>query len=201
MIRNAVILLVVISFFVVGQVQAQPESGWGIGISVVDIHQIFEFGASEGSAYNHSIIVPIVMSQSFRLEPEIGFYNGKNTWELQGNKEEYTATQYRFGLGIFPQSAMKSSTIYYGARIGYLSLKLKEEETFGGVTQTDEYSTSGFFIAPAVGGEYFFSNSFSLGAEAQVMYASLSSEIEGSDVDISDTLISTRGLVFIRFFF
>ncbi len=201
MFRNGVLLVVmmVFSFLTVGQ--TQPASGWGIGVAIIDMQQIFEYGSSDGNAYNSSIVVPIILSEGFRLEPEVGFYRGKSTQELSGDKIENTATQYRFGVGIFPQSILESSTLYYGARVGYLSLNLREDETFGGTTTTDEATASGFFVAPAVGGEYYFSNSFCVGAEAQVLYASLSTDIKDSSVEIKDSLISTRGLVFVRFFF
>lgn len=201
MFKNSAVLVLFIIVFFFAFAHAQPTSGWGLGVSVVDIHQIFEFGGSEGNAYNQSITVPIIFSESFRLEPEVGFYRGQNTVELNSDKQENTATQYRFGVGVFPQSMMKSSTLYYGARVGYLSLKLKEEETFSGTTTTDEVTASGFFIAPAIGGEYFFSNSFCVGCEAQLLYASISTDISDSSLEIKDSLISTRGLVFLRFFF
>jgi len=86
--------------------QAQPASGWGIGISILDAQQAFEIGQTEGAAYNHSITVPIILNQGFRLEPEVGFFNGKSTEEYPAfnETEEYTTTQYRIGIGIFPQA-------------------------------------------------------------------------------------------------
>ena len=201
MLKNSVILIVMMVFCFLTVGQTQPANGWGIGVAIIDMQQIFEYGTSDGNAYNSSIVVPIILSEGFRLEPEVGIYRGKNTQELSGDKIEGTATQYRFGVGIFPQSMLESSTLYYGARIGYLSLNLREDETFGGTTTTDETTTSGFFVAPAVGGEYFFSNSFCVGAEVQVLNANLSTDIKDSSLEIRDSLISTRGLVFVRFFF
>jgi hypothetical protein len=201
MLRNSVLLVTVMIFCFVMVGQAQPTNGWGIGVAVIDMQQLFEYGSSDANAYNSSIVIPIILSEGFRLEPEVGIFRAKNTQELSGDKIESTATQYRFGVGIFPQSIFESSTLYYGARVGYLSLNLREDETFGGTTTTDEATASGFFVAPAVGGEYFFSNSFCVGAEAQVLYASLSTDIKDSSVEIKDSLLSTRGLVFVRFFF
>ena len=192
---------VIIAFLLLGILPAQPSSGWGIGVSIVDIQQIFEFSTTEGNAYNSSIVVPFIVSPTFRLEPEFGLYRGKNTVELNDNKGEYTSTQWRVGIGIFPQSTLKSSTLYYGARVGYLTFTNEEKETVAGYTETYKVTSSGFFIAPALGGEYFFSNSFCIGAEAQIFYASISTDITDSELDISDSMISTRGLVFVRFYF
>jgi hypothetical protein len=199
--KNSALLIVVMVFCFLTIGQTQPSSAWGVGVAIIDMQQLFEYGSSEATAYNTSIVIPIILSEGFRLEPEVGFFRGKNTQELTGDKIEGTATQYRFGVGIFPQSTLESSTLYYGARVGYLSLNLREDETLGGTTTTDERTASGFFVAPAVGGEYYFSNSFCVGAEAQVLYASLSTDIKDSSLDIKDSLISTRGLVFVRFFF
>jgi hypothetical protein len=201
MLRNSVITAIFMVICLFAVIQAQPEKGWGIGVTIVDIQQLFEFSSAEARAFNSSIQVPFVLSPSFRLEPEIGYFRGKEVDELNTYKDEYTATQWRIGIGIFPQSMLKSSTIYYGARVGYVSLNLKEEETIQGITTTDEATASGFFVAPALGGEYFFSNSFSLGAEGQLFYANLSTDIEGAQVDITTSLINTRGLVFVRFYF
>jgi hypothetical protein len=186
--------------------QAQPVKGWGIGVSILDAHQAFEIGQTEGSAYNHSITIPIILNQGFRLEPEAGFFNGKSTEEQGQDEEVYTTTQYRVGIGIFPQSSMKSSVLYYGARVGYLVLNRKYEETDVSGSYSEELKGSGIFVAPAIGGEYYFSNSFCIGGEAQILYASINTEVDVSyqatDLpEFKDTLISTRGLVFVRFFF
>jgi len=201
MFRNSVILGIILIMCFFTLTQAQPEKGWGIGVAVVDIQQLFEFSASEGMAFNSSIHFPFVLSPTFRLEPEIGYFRAKDVQELNNDKIEDTATQWRVGIGIFPQSVLKSSTLYYGARVGYVNLNLKEEETFQGITSIDEATASGFFVAPAMGGEYYFSNSFSLGAEVQLFYAKLSTDVKNSQVDITTNLINTRGLVFVRFYF
>jgi hypothetical protein len=207
MVRFLVVLLVVV-ISTVSLSEAQPVSGWGIGISIFDAQQAFEIGQTEGAAYNHSITVPIILNQGFRLEPEVGFFNGKSTEEYPASNEteEYTTTQYRIAVGIFPQSTMKSSVIYYGGRVGYLVLNRKYEESDPNSTQSQELNGSGIFIAPTVGGEYYFSNSFCIGAEAQFIYASINTEVDVTPAatglpEFKDTLLSTRGLVFVRFFF
>jgi hypothetical protein len=206
MMKSLVIGILVLMVCLMTVSEAQPVKGWGLGISVLDAQQAFEIGQTEGAAYNHSIVVPIILNQGFRLEPELGFFNGKSTEEELQDTEEYTTTQYRIGIGIFPQSSMKSSVLYYGARVGYLVLNRKQEFTDPTGSITQELKGSGIFIAPAIGGEYYFSNSFCIGGEAQIVYASINTEVDVSYQTTSlpeykDTLLSTRGLVFVRFFF
>ena len=207
MMKSIAIGILIFTVCLLNVSEAQPVKGWGLGISILDAQQAFEIGQVDGAGYNHSITVPIILNQGFRLEPELGFFNGTRTEEYPEfeEEEEYTTTQYRFGVGIFPQSTMKSSVIYYGGRVGYLVINQKEEYKDTGGTETYEFKGSGIFIAPAVGGEYYFSNSFCIGAEAQVVYASITTEVELSfattQTEFKDNLLSTRGIVWIRFFF
>jgi hypothetical protein len=57
----------------------------------------------------------------------------------------------------------------------------------------------GFFVAPTVGGEHFFSNYLSLGAEVQVRYSRWSwRDSIGRQTEAS---VATHGLLVLRFYF
>ena len=60
----------------------------------------------------------------------------------------------------------------------------------------EEETTGGFYVAPAVGGEHHFSDHFSIGAEAQVVYGSLKNEEDDRSYDVNLSLYNTRGLIF-----
>jgi len=88
-------------------------------------------------------------------------------------------------------------TLYYGARVGYITQTLTDENG----SETDEVSSSGFYIAPVLGGEHYFSDHFSLGGEAQIIYASVSTKPDEGNWEQDLSAINTRVLVYIRFFF
>jgi hypothetical protein len=147
---------------------SQSSTKVGIGVAIIDMQQFFEAFASEGGSFNSAIMVPIEMSSSFRLEPEVGF-----------------------------SSATDEQSSGSGARVGYITLTLTDEDDSG----TDELSSSGFYVAPALGGEHYFSDHFSLGGEAQIIYASVSTEPDEGNWEQDLSAINTRVLVYIRFFF
>lgn len=65
----------------------------------------------------------------------------------------------------------------------------------------NEMGTSGYYVARALGGEHYFSDHFSLGGEAQFVYTSVTTEPEDGDWERNLSVINTRVLVFVRFFF
>lgn len=152
---------------------------------------------SDGYGANATITVPYILSPGFRLEPEIGYFRVKQKAIIDGDEIAEIATSYTIGVGIFPQKVYEGFTLYYGGRIGYMSQKLRAEEP----GNTDEETSSGLYLAPAIGGEYHFSNHFSMGAEAQILYSTLTNEADGRTYDIDITLFNTRALVFFRFYF
>jgi hypothetical protein len=175
---------------------AQNSNNVGIGVAVIDVQQIFETLISGGVGMNATIVVPFAASPNLRIEPEFGYFRATEE-DKNGTTETETATSWRVGVGIFPLKIIDSFTLYYGGRVGYIS------QTFGyeaGSVNLEE-TTTGFYIAPALGGEHSFSNHFSIGGEAQVVYATLSTDSEFTDDKTDRSLINTRVLVFIRFYF
>ena len=181
---------------------AQSSGKVGIGVAILDFGKLVEMSMSDGIA-NATITVPFLMSPTFRLEPEVGYFSGTQKQEGQiGPGLSYTweakAIAWNIGVGIFPQKVFDAFTLYYGGRVGYMSVKMTEELT----GDPDwESTSSGFYIAPAVGGEHNFSEHFSIGAEAQIVYAALTNEETDRDDDVDLTFLSTRALVFFRFYF
>lgn len=196
MFRNKMFKAIFILLCFVSLSLAQSGNKVGVGIAIVDIQQFFEMIISQGSGMTATLTLPIEMSPSFRIEPEFGYFRASVENKNAVTQTE-TVTNWRIGAGLFPQKTYDKFVLYYGARIGYIS-QTQTDEVNG---SKEEATTTGFYIAPAIGGEHFLSDHFSLGGEAQLTIASLSSEREGSDYEQSILLLNTRGLVFFRFYF
>jgi len=196
MCKRNIFVLVVIVFCLASISFGQEGSKTGIGIAIIDLQKLFEMSTSNGIA-NATITVPIIISPTFRIEPEVGYFNASQSADVDGTTYDQSATTWNIGVGILPQKVYETFTLYYGGRVGYLSQKMTEE---AGVNK-DEETTTGFYIAPTVGGEHNFSDHFSIGAEAQIVYGSLTNEDDDRDYDVDLSLLETRGLIYFRFYF
>ena len=83
-----------------------------------------------------------------------------------------------------------SMNYYYGIDIGAILSSQSSSST--------DRSKTDFYIGPAIGGEYMFSDNFSLGGEIQVNYIKLGNFDEDSDA--STSLVSTRGKIILRWY-
>ena len=199
MLKSQLTVGVFLLLLLLGTGFAQSSAKMGIGVAIIDFETLFQLAMSEGTGGTATITIPYIMSPTFRLEPEFGYTSGTQKLDgIEGSNWEATTSTMNIGIGIFPQKVYDTFTLYYGARVGYLTQKQTEEET-----DTDDYeaTASGFYIAPAIGGEHNFNEHFSIGAEAQFVYTSLTSEEQGQDYEIKLTLMNTRALVFFRFYF
>jgi len=66
-------------------------------------------------------------------------------------------------------------------------------------TETEDESKMDFFIGPAVGGEYFFSEHFSLGGEIQGNFVFLGQYDDDSET--KESMFKMKPLVFVRWYF
>lgn len=185
------ILLFAVSFFLASNLIHAQEKENRIGIGVSIGRQIIE--EMEYRAFEYTrFYVPIIVSSHFRLEPEIGYYR------YSGSGEDWKESRKRLsiGCGIFFITRKGKVDIYYGARLGLISTSYFYETT----TYLRDESRTDFYIGPAIGGEYFFSNHFSLGGEIQINHISIgqwSDEIG----DASESIIRIKPLVFVRWYF
>lgn len=170
-------------------VTAQNDTRVGIGIGLTG----GEFGSSLlelATLAPVSIYVPVDFG-SFRIEPEIGIFRAS----IESGDVEQTSTILQLGSGLFAQRGSGSTTLYYGGRVG-ITRQSSSVDTPAG--DSDDSSTN-FFIGPAVGAEYAFSSGFSLGGEAQLLYTSIGQEDDDDDTSIS--IIRTRPIFFVRWYF
>jgi len=188
-------IFILICFF--GFSFAQSSTKVGIGVAIIDMQQIFEAQISEGGFFSSTITVPIDVSPSFRLEPELGFASSTDERTSGSFTFEESTISWKIGVGLFGLKKYDIFTLYYGGRVGYLTQTLTEDDG----TDKDELGSSGFYLAPALGGEHYFSDHFSLGGEAQFVYTSVATEPKDGNWEQNLSVINTRVLVFIRFFF
>jgi hypothetical protein len=198
MLKGKMAIGFVLLVLLTGTALAQSSSKMGVGIAILDLQKLFELFSSDGVGSNTTITVPLITSPTFRIEPELGYFSYTTEYTEQDITTESTGSAWNIGAGLFLQKVYNEFTLYYGGRIGYLSQKTLTEETD---QPDDEETTSGLYLSPAIGGEHNFSGHFSIGAEAQIVYASLTNEEDGRPFDVDVTLFNTRALVFFRFYF
>lgn len=99
----------------------------------------------------------------------------KSTFRLEptlGFALDKNANRYFIGLGAFVLKPMPSFNLLYGMRVGF------DNNDMG-------------FLAPVVGGEYYFIEKFSIGSEVQLR----------GIINNGDWLIQTNAAVLLRFYF
>ena len=127
---------------------------------------------------NGLVYFPIDVSPRFRIEPHVRY----STEDVQVNSAPGVPTvtagdteMLEIGAGAFGLSLPKESIrIYYGARAGYLDLKIintiSADELPPRRIVENQY---GYRIAPTLGFEYLFSQHFTLGGEIAYFYQSI----------------------------
>ncbi|MEE9450904.1 MAG: outer membrane beta-barrel protein [Ignavibacteriaceae bacterium] len=133
----------------------------------------------------------VVRGKSFRFEPNIGFFNlSATTTGYMGTEVDASLSNYRLGAVIAYANAIASMNLYYGINIGVILSSISAD--------SDSESKSDFFVGPAIGGEYMFSDNFSLGGEIQINYIKIGNFDDDSDDSMS--IISSRGMIILRWY-
>ena len=107
------------------------------------------------------------------------------------------SSNLRLGAVVaFNSDSIESMNFYYGIDFGFIISSYSY--TSSSSDQSTDDSKTDFFIGPAIGGEYMFNRHFSLGGEINLNYISIGHyDYEG---EASSWAISTRGLIFIRWY-
>lgn len=139
------------------------------------------FDDTDGST---TVTVPILLP-SVRLEPQVGY--SRTSRSVTGEDDESDAL-LEIGGGIFKTIRTYDRTdVYAGGRIGLI----QRSQSAGSTT----LSETGFFVGPALGGEYALGDHFSFGAEAGLFYRGIPTPEEE---DLSLSTVRTNGRAFIR---
>lgn len=86
---------------------------------------------------------------------------------------------------------------YFGGRIGIA----RTSRTTDQEDDSNSDSRIDFYIGPSLGAEYALSDHFALGLEGGIYSITLGEFDEPEGVDISRSILQTRGLVFFRAYF
>jgi hypothetical protein len=144
----------------------------------------------------------------FKIEPEIGVYNYSytlngskdSTGAINGETDNFSATSIRIGVGLYyTQQIAGNLSASIGPRVGIitnsseLDITPPPAETQFDKPSTTSTSRTDFFVGLTVGGEYFFSSAFSLGADAGFEYVSLGNQTTTVTPAVSGTPETTTG--------
>ena len=147
-----------------------------------------------------NIYLTIDISPTLRIEPEIGLLRSHSEYDYMGDTQfEMTSYNLRYGVGIFYKNNYQDTKILIGGRIGTIHNRSTSEYSsdFGNNDDTD--TRDDFYLGFATGGEYMFSDHLSIGGEAQLNYIILGSNSNNDDT--YESLLSTRALVILRFYY
>jgi hypothetical protein len=189
-------------FFISAKAQDDPvRIGFSVGFG-----QGFNFiGGSDLSVLTLPIdfadFSVVIRGKNFRFEPTLGYFSTSSSSKssTSGYTSESDFSNVRLGAIIAYAVSKGSMRFYYGIDIGVILSSESSSSTAPGSTSTDESKTD-FFVGPAIGGEYMFSENFSLGGEIQINYISIGQFNGSSQTDVSQSAVSSRGKIVLRWY-
>ena len=215
-------LLILLTSF--GAAQAQDKMGIGLVIFDRDlvsvlISQLAGSGVAGltngGGDFSllmppSKLMIPLTFG-SMKVEPEIGWMRYSTTTKATQYVTEQKASlsALRIGCGFLSVKSVKKVDVYFGARVGIiLSSSSATTPDPSNALRGIEQSTSktDFYVGPCFGGEYYISDNFSFGGEAQLIYSSIgeaTTKIAGKEQPkngVSASLIDTRYLFIFRWY-
>lgn len=143
----------------------------------------------------------IIRGKNFRFEPTLGYFStsSSSTSSTSGYTSESDFSNVRLGAILAYATSNGSMNYYYGIDFGVILSSESSSSSAPGSTSTDESKTD-FFVGPAIGGEYMFSDNFSLGGEIQINYISIGEFNGDSQTDVSQSAVSSRGKIVLRWY-
>lgn len=143
---------------------------------------------SGGEESTPTVSAPIRFG-NFRVEPAVSYYSNdgetKYNYTPPNNLSDntYEDSYYSFEVGAYWLKQIAPSTeLSLGGRVGYSWYDSTSE--YPNVPNSEgAYESSGFYLGPTVGGEYFFNPHVSVGADVSLLFASNSATSENSSYD------------------
>ncbi len=143
---------------------SSTNSMFGLGISL----NSNEYSLDGFPGNSNNVKIPINISGNLRIEPEVGFaFYDSDTDE---------SSFFSIDVGIFYIIKKGNLNIYFGGRLGLIRQDIEHNE--GNNQYEDDYTH--FLLGGAIGCEYFFISSFSIGAEVQLNFISLDDNNDSS---------------------
>lgn len=176
------------------QERERPRVGVGVGITTFDFN-VSMLSTTFPAAVPDSIYVPIAITNTFRIEPQIGVATLNQNASGQFTSIETSVVS--IGLGVFwlfPTSPQFDA--YVGGRV----VRTSFTSTLKSPGQPDDKTEGADIrVIPAVGGEYSLHPRFSLGAEVQLQLVSFGDRTVSSGGTIpGGSGMQTAGLIFAR---
>ena len=189
LIRAAVAVSLVLTAPVAGAVDV------GLGVSLAN-----DGGGSGG----YGVSLPLRFG-NFTVEPELSFYDSSQdtthpTSPSNNNTSDYQ--QYTLETGVYwRQPVIPSVEMYVGGRVGYT--RSEESRAYSSSPSSNySYETSGFYLGPTLGAEYFFNKHFSLGLDVSLLFESTTEErTSGSPYTQDRDEINYQSRAKLRFYF
>ena len=162
----------------------------GIGVSIEK-----QLGIKFDRYYNHSagiskVYVPLTFGSKIKVEPEFAYWRYSRS---MGN-DKFSFSNFHYGFGIFYLFRIENTIFYFGPRFAIDHIKLPNYDSDDIKKTKNDYN-----YGLALGGEYFFANNFSLGAEVQMMYIFIGEETHF--YESNQKLIANEALVALLFYF
>lgn len=204
--RKCITLIFTLAFLLTIQAPASAQDtrvgiGVGIGSQNLALSPSLDDVALSSPLGLASVYLPITLS-SLRIEPEVSFLRASSSTESGDFETSTTSTAVVLASGVFAGQQRGNTYLYYGGRLGVSFSSTTEESSFGNDSNEETTSRTNFFVGPAVGGEYFFSDHFSLGGEAQLRYLSIgepqTDDDDDEETDESNSLLRTLATFFVR---
>jgi len=152
------LLLIMLSVSSFGQTKYMDDKKVHLGFGAA-LHDLSELTGYRYS-YPH-FFIPIDFG-SFMIEPS--FYHVYINNSLEGYSDR-SSSETIIGVGVFAKKNYMKTVLYYGLRGGFGMTKYITE--WNEPEAQDKNSKNEMqFIGPTLGGEYFFSPHFSIGAES-----------------------------------
>jgi opacity protein-like surface antigen len=196
--RAGIILPITALLVIAGRANAQQAESVKFGIGVTFNPSVVVGDNFEGPFLPvglGDIYFPIIVTPQIKLEPQFGLFRFHSESANVDGRAEQTSTVLRVGAGLFYVLRPRASVrVYLGPRVVFVRTSTSLQ--FGTFDEDD--SRTDFGLGPALGGEYLFSSHFSLGGEFQFNYLSLGAP---EDSNIDQNVITTNGLIFLRWYF
>jgi hypothetical protein len=157
--------------------------------SAVDIGVGASLNNEGGGDGGYGVSLPLRFG-NITVEPELSFYrSSRDITYTSAPTNNYKAenSQYTLDTGIYwRQQVVPALETYVGGRVGYTKNKYSYKYLY--IPNSDQSSgSSGFYLGPTLGAEYFFDKHFSLGLDVSLLYESTSGEsVSGSNVSNQD---------------
>jgi outer membrane protein with beta-barrel domain len=154
----------------------------------------------------NKLILIMSPSNSFRVEPSIGFSKSQDEFGDTNYNGTQSSKGVYVGLGAFYMYQAGKTNLYFGLRIENGKISDKTEYSNNGYNDFNKTETKRFMFGPTIGAEYFLGRHLSFGGEFSLKnYSSKSTSTSTNNPSPSDEnknkYFSTDTGLLLRFYF